>query len=268
MIPHIEIPSFRIGSFEVQPFGVLVVIGIVMAVVFGARRARRVGLDPAVYKQLVRLSAGFGIFGSHVVEVLAYHPEQLAQDPWCLLKFWQGMSSFGGFFCAFAACLIYLRRNRIPILPYADVAMFGFFPGAWFFGRMGCSIAHDHPGRLSDFFLAVQFPGGARHDMGLYEWLLCFLWIPFLYWLGRKQKVDDPPPGSIFAAMAIAYSVPRFFLDFLRATDVPEGDVRYAGLTFAQYGCVLFVAGGVWFFLRQRERGKGGSGKRVTKESL
>src|SRR5204862_179026 len=41
-------------------------------------------------------------------------------------------------------------------------------PG-WMVARLGCFSVHDHPGVLTSFPLAVQFPGGARHDLGLYD---------------------------------------------------------------------------------------------------
>lgn len=253
VIPYIDIRSFHIGPVEIQPFGLLVCIGIVASYFAAAHRARQVGLDVGVIRQIVRLSAVFGIGGAHLVHLFFYHPEELAADPWVLLRFWSGMSSYGGFVFAITACAIYLVRRRVNLRAYADVAMYGFF-AAWFFGRLGCSIAHDHPGRLSDFFLAVKFPGGARHDLGLYEFMLCWLWIPFIHWMGRKKKIDDPPAGSIFAAMLVAYSVPRFFLDFLRATDLPYHDARYLGLTPAQYACIIFTVLGVWFFACLRAR--------------
>jgi phosphatidylglycerol:prolipoprotein diacylglycerol transferase len=253
VIPYVELRPFHIGPIVVQSFGALVGFGIVVAAVLAGRRARKVGLDSRVVTQLVRLSAFFGITGSHVVHLVVYHPEELVRDPWSLLKFWSGMSSFGGFIAAAIAVGIYLRRKRIRFLPYADVLMFGFWPG-WAISRIGCATAHDHPGRLSDFFLAVNYPGGARHDLGLYEVLLSAFWIPLVYWLGRKNDLNDPPPGSILSAMIIAYSVPRFFLDFLRATDLPHSDVRFFGLTPAQYAALALTGVSVWFFVRQRSR--------------
>lgn len=253
LIPYIELHPFHIGPLVIQPFGILVCLGIIVAAVLAEQRARTVGLDPEVLRQLVRLSAFFGIFGSHVVHLVVYHPEELAQDPWSILKFWSGMSSFGGFFCAALAVGIYLKKKRIQFLPYADALMFGFWPG-WAISRVGCATAHDHPGRLSDFFLAMNYPGGARHDLGFYEVLLSAVWIPLVYWLGRKKQINDPPPGSILSALMIAYSVPRFFLDFLRATDLPGSDVRYMGLTPAQYAALALTSVGAAFFIRQRKR--------------
>lgn len=253
MVPYIDIRAWHIGPVEIQPFGFLVCAGIVAGYFCAKHRVIQVGLDPGVIRQLVRLSVVFGISGAHLVHLVAYHPEELAQQPWSIFKVWAGMSSFGGFFFAALAVFIYVKARKIRFLPYADALMFGFFP-AWFFGRMGCSVAHDHPGQLTDFFLAVKFPGGARHDLGLYEFLLCWIWIPFLHWLGRKKKTDDPPRGTILHTMLIAYSVPRFFLDFLRATDLPYHDARYLGLTPAQYACVIFTVLGVWFLVRLRAR--------------
>jgi phosphatidylglycerol:prolipoprotein diacylglycerol transferase len=46
------------------------------------------------------------------------------------------------------------------------------------------------------------------------------------------------------------YAPVRFFLDFLRAAPLEGGDVRYAGLTPAQWSSIAMVAFGlaVWQF--------------------
>jgi prolipoprotein diacylglyceryltransferase len=59
------------------------------------------------------------------------------------------------------------------------------------------------------------------------------------------------------AGAAFAYAPVRFFLDFLRMPETEAGaDLRYASLTFAQYGCIaLFLFGiGVVLYMR-RTRG-------------
>ncbi len=251
MVPYFQLPSFHMGPVNLEPFGVLVCIGIVIGVILAQRRARAIGLDPKVIRDLARLCVVFGLFGAHLVHLIAYHPEELYLSPWVIFLVWQGMSSFGGFAGAGIAVAIYLKRNKIRFLPYADALLYGFFPG-WIFGRTGCSVAHDHPGRPSDFFLAMKYPDGPRHDLGFYELLLTvFFWVPLLYWLGRKKSTTSPQPGATLAIMGIAYSLPRFFLDFLRATDIHYHDARYLGLTPAQYACVACIVLGIRFFLKQ-----------------
>jgi prolipoprotein diacylglyceryltransferase len=44
-----------------------------------------------------------------------------------------------------------------------DTAAFAV-PFAAALGRLGCALAHEHPGRLSKSWLAVRYPGGARYD--------------------------------------------------------------------------------------------------------
>ena len=251
MVPYLDIPTLRLGPLSIQPFGLLICIGIVVGWFVAKWRARQVGLDVKVVRDLVRLCIVFGLFGAHLVHLLAYHPEELAASPWVLFKVWAGMSSYGGMFSATIACAIYLRIQRVPFLPYADVIVFAFMH-IWFFGRLGCTTAHDHPGHLSQFWLAVKFPNGPRHDLGFYEFLLCFLWIPMIHWLGRKKQVDDPPRGTLLHAMLVAYSVPRFFLDFLRAYDLAYSDVRYFGLTPAQYACIACTLIGLRFLLKTK----------------
>jgi len=184
-----------------------------------------------------------------MLDVIFYYPGQVLRDPLSLFRIWEGLSSFGGFCGAIIDGFLWKWKYKAPILPYADVIA-SSFPAAWVFGRTGCSIAHDHPGLRSDVWFAVQYPGGGRFDLGLYEMILTIpLALAFLY-LRRKPR----PWGFYVGAMAIAYAPVRFALDFLR---VSEGngvagavDPRYAGLTPAQWACFGLLAMGVYFFVR------------------
>lgn len=251
MVPYLDLPHLKLGSLVFHPFGLLVWTGIVVGFHIARRRARQVGLDAALISRLVIIAAASGLIGAHWVHLAAYHPEEFWANPWSAFRVWAGMSSYGGFFSAAAAVAFYVRWKKIPFLPYADVLVFAFTHG-WFFGRMGCTIAHDHPGTPSQFWLAVKFPGGPRHDLGFYEFLLCFLWLPLVYWLGREKKIDHPPRGTLLHTMLVAYAVPRFFLDFLRASDLAYCDMRHVGLTPAQYGCIFFTIIGLRFLLKNR----------------
>jgi phosphatidylglycerol:prolipoprotein diacylglycerol transferase len=93
-----------------------------------------------------------------------------------------------------------------------------------------------------------MFPGGPRHDLGLYDALLLGAIAAILFWLSRRDRLT----GRLLPLLALLYSIGRFFLDFLRATDVPYADARYAGLTPAQFVCIGLFVYGVAGLLRRR----------------
>jgi phosphatidylglycerol:prolipoprotein diacylglycerol transferase len=259
-IPFFELGvyTFHVGSVEIpiDPWATLVCIGFVVGLEMARSRAVRLGLevrdlvDGAVFVVL----SGF-LFG-HIVTVLAYHPERLAEEGvMSLLKVWEGFSSMGGFLGAVIGAAVFFNYVRPRAFwPHADALAWGF-PFGWLFGRIGCGTVHDHIGRLTDFPLAMQFPpghfaAGLRHELGLYE-AAYTLGMCVLFWvLSRK----DRPSGYFVALFPILYAPVRFGLDFLRNTDLETADARYFGLTPGQYGSiVLFALGlGVWFLVVRR----------------
>jgi phosphatidylglycerol:prolipoprotein diacylglycerol transferase len=163
-----------------------------------------------------------------------------------LVEFWSGMSSFGGFFGAFAGLAFYFRRRNW--LVEADILMQALVIG-WVFGRLGCTLVHDHIGAPSTFPLAIRFPEGPRHDLGFYEFLYTVLvLVPAMLVLNRRSR----PPGTTILVMALLYAPARFCADFLRHTDLPHPDARYLGLTPAQYACLALAAIGTALAARQR----------------
>jgi phosphatidylglycerol:prolipoprotein diacylglycerol transferase len=210
------------------------------------------GLDATATRDIALLCLVVGLVGSHVLYLAAYEPQLLIERPSELLRVGSGISSFGGFFSAALAVWLYLRYRRLPFLPYADAIVFGLVPG-WLLGRLGCFTAHDHIGATTTFPLAVQFPSGTRHDLGLYEAAITLGLTIVLYGvLGPRARAGKYPDGFALAIIMIAYGVIRFFLDTLRATDISGADARYLGLTPAQYACVLVVVSGTGFLWRLR----------------
>jgi phosphatidylglycerol---prolipoprotein diacylglyceryl transferase len=260
------VPAHLLGGFppidiSIKPFGALVATGVLLGSHLTIKRARRIGLDERVMGSFIAWIVGIGFVGGHVFDELFYYPQRLAADPLSLFKLWDGLSSFGGFLGAIIGMLIWRWRNRVPTLPYCDNVM-SMFPVGWAFGRTGCATAHDHPGLLSDSWLAVQYPGGARFDLGLLELLatiplmICFLW------LAKKPR----PWGFFLAIGCISYAPLRFALDFLREREAIPGDVRgaidprYFFLTPAQWECFGMLALGLfllWRVFRAVSRGEG-----------
>jgi phosphatidylglycerol:prolipoprotein diacylglycerol transferase len=264
------IPWFRLESWDIplplslpiigdtlsiQPFGVLVATGVLLGAWVAGRFARRNDLDPIATGDLVTYAVVTGFIFGYFLNGFFYERDtflEVLRHPSLFFSTWLGLSSYGGFFGGILGCFLWRYRKKMPLLPYANAVCFAL-PFGWLFGRMGCFVVHDHPGKVTDFPLAVaDYHFGAppyqpRHDLGLYEVIFSLFIIALFVWLERRRR---RPVGFYCVLLPLLYAPIRFFLDFLRAPPLEGGDVRYAGLTPAQWSSLVMVAIGwaVWQF--------------------
>jgi phosphatidylglycerol---prolipoprotein diacylglyceryl transferase len=249
-LPYFQIPPLRLGPISIEPFGVLAAAGVYLASLLLTRRARQEALDPAPLASFATWALVGGLLGGHLVHLFLYHPEELrAGGLLQVVKVWDGLSSTGGVLGGLAAGALFFHRRGLSFARYGDVIALSVAPG-WAVARLGCFAVHDHPGVRTSFPLAVAFPDGPRHDLGLYDALLLAAITCVLYALRRRGRLR----GSLLALLGLLYGAGRFALDFLRARDLPYVDARYLGLTPAQYFCVGLVLYGAAALLARRTR--------------
>ena len=216
----------------------------------GVYRTRQAGIPERRTENAMLWAIGVGFIVSHVVEILLYQPHRLEEEGFLvLLKFWTGLSSLGGFAGGAAALVVFYAFHRRKWWREADFMFEGLII-AWIFGRFGCTVALDHPGPKTDFFLAFTASDGMRHNMGFYELLLTLLVLVPVNLLLRKVK---SPVGSHVAWNCLLYGAGRFALDFGRATDITHPDPRYAGgFTLAQFMSMGLIIFGAWVLVQAR----------------
>ena len=224
----------------------------------GNLRARAGGIEIKDIVDGALFIVGMGFVFGHCVYVLAYHPELIDEHGWEIMaRIWAGQSSNGGFLGAIIGTILWFRVIRPrPFWLHADTVAYGF-PFGLCLGRVGCFTAHDHVGALSDFWLAVDFPaaayggyyGGARHDLGLYE-AIYLAGMSAVFWALRSKNLRHSSFAILFCFL---YAPVRFVLDFFRSTDLPNSDVRYSGLTPAQYGSMILLSAGIVLLLRLKK---------------
>lgn len=247
MIPYFTIPSIHLfGSVYLHPFGVLLVVGMIIAYRVMMNRAGELQIPGEEMKGALICAFAVGLIGAHVVEVLFYQPELLRTEGWTVyFRVFTGLSSIGGVFGGLAGFCVYLKRRRRACIPHLSVMVEGFVIW-WAFVRLGCTLAHDHVGTLTSFFLAFNYPSGPRHNLGFYEFLVVIL---VLFPLSMILRRNQSAPRDYVGTMFLIYGSLRFGLDFLRATDVLGSDLRYWDLTAAQYGCVMLAGAGLCMLL-------------------
>lgn len=252
-LPWFTLGPWTIGPLTIQGFGLMVATGVISAYQLLSWRALKAGLDVDDIQSFTLHMLIVGFIGSHVIDLILYHPGRLLANPLILFKFGSTLSSFGGIVGAIGGAVLWKYRNPTKdIWPFLDVAAFSL-PIGWFFGRVGCAVVHDHPGAPSDFFLAVTWPDGvARHDLGLYE-AVWWLFVIALFWiidLSRKDNLFFRRPGFFLALLPLVYTPIRFSLDFMRLQDASGGDARYFGLTPGQFFAATFFLIGAYLMFR------------------
>lgn len=240
VIPYFEQPKLHLGPVTIHAFGALVATGILLAFRLIRRRAPSMGLDPALAEKLAMRMVVVGFVVAHLFDSLAYYPEKVWANPITLLFIWQNISSFGGFLGAVLVAIWFVHRQRRGAegWRYLDLIAWSF-PPAWLLGRLGCTVAYDHPGVETTFFLGQRYSDHlVRHNLGFYE-ALCIIPIVVVFQWVARRRADQP--GYLVGLLALCYAPVRFLLDFLRIDDT-----RYFGLTPGQYSAVALAVAGYW----------------------
>jgi phosphatidylglycerol:prolipoprotein diacylglycerol transferase len=262
MLPFFEQPEWHLGPLTIHAFGITVAAALWVGLAMAERRFARTTLNPAIGHQLGAWMLGAGIVGAHLFSVILYFPGRLRTDPWLPLRVWEDISSVGGMIGGIVGAFLFfaIRAPQLSArgrLAYLDAIAF-VFPVGLAFGRLGCALAHDHPGGVTTFPLAISLrstaaqayiqgvydaagqalPTGAAmmgfHDLGLYECLfLVLIVIPVFRYCDRRRR----EPGFYLVAFAALYLPVRFALDWLRVSDA-----RYLRLTPAQWVAALTLA--------------------------
>jgi phosphatidylglycerol:prolipoprotein diacylglycerol transferase len=244
MIPADLVPVVLfLGPLRIPVFGVLVMTGVFVGHALVLRLARERGLEVEEMRGAALWALVFGFAGAHWADVLLYRPDKLQHDGLlALLKVWDGISSWGGFTGALAGTALYFHRLGKRWWEHADLLLQGLVAG-WLFGRLGCTLTLDHPGRVTDFPLAFFSHGVARHNLGFYELLYTlFVVVPGVLVIRSWERAGGVRPGCYVSGIVLLYAPGRFAMDFLRATDLAHADPRWFGLTPAQYACLIAFA--------------------------
>lgn len=287
MIPYFAPGPWNIGPFTIHAFGILVGLAIIFGVTMVQRDADKRGLSQAIISeaQIWVLVVGFVL--AHWVSVIFYFPERIKEDPLELLYIWKGISSFGGFLGGVLGLIFYVRLKKKDVWPFLDAFGWGF-AWAWILGRMGCTVAHDHPGKVTDFFFSVQYPAFAgaipgvsqptndvlphltsaetphhlfnktlplvqRYDLGFYELIFAIGLVTVLFIFNRKANRFT---GFNVAVLAMVYAPVRFFFDYLRIVD----NRIFLGMTPGQLGAIAVFGLGIWVLVTRLKAAKGTEG--------
>lgn len=240
----------------VYPFQIMVAIAIIVAIAVAVRFARRNQRSVELTLDFALHVLAFAFPISYLLNGILYKPDtflHVLRNPSQALDHNLGWTMYGGIIGGIIGAWVWKWRRKASILEIGDAFAYAG-PFGWCIARVGCFGVHDHPGKVSDFVLAVadyqtgSLPYLPRHDLGLYDAILLAAIAATFLVLSRHPR----KPGFYFAMLALLHAPARFFLDFLRAPLAEGGDIRYAGLTASQYISIGFFITGVLIMRRAR----------------
>jgi len=268
---------FRIGSFPISSFGLMLVCAFVAAyfqLAWGLKRLRAGDQEDA---SALLFAAGLsGILGAKIYYAVLYRD-------WRLLFDRSGLVWYGGFLLGTLVVLLVLRHRKLAPWLTFDAAAPALALG-YAIGRIGCFLVGDDYGMPTTLPWGVEFRQGLPptradylrdygldlpsdipdstwltvHPTQLYETGLALL----ICWLGvrllkRQSRKGGLPAGSTGLMVTALLSVERFGIEFLRAKD----DRLLGHFTLAQLIAVVVLGVVTVLWLRRVRRSREASAK-------
>ena len=216
-------------------YGVIIALGMALAVALAARREARLGLprDTAVDLALAGIPAA--ILGARLYYVL-FSWRAYADDPVRVLFVWEGgMAIYGGILGGVLAGWIYSRRKGLPFWKLADLAAPSIALGQAV-GRWGNFVNQEAYGALVARDWQRHFPIGVfiaadgqwHYATFFYESAWCLLIVALLLLAEHRRRLHRE--GDVFLAYVFLYALERALVEGLRTDSLYLGPLRVSQL--------------------------------------
>ncbi|KZD11468.1 prolipoprotein diacylglyceryl transferase [Oceanibaculum pacificum] len=236
--PTIDPVALELGPLVVRWYALAYIVGLIGGWRYALYLARRepVYFEPKLLDDFVVWATLGVVIGGRLGYVLFYRPGYYLSDPIQILMVWQGGMAFhGGMLGVVVATFLFARKNKVPLLPLADIVC-AAAPIGLFFGRIANFINGELYGRASDVPWAMVFPHGGpepRHPSQLYqagmEGLILFIAMTALVFAFKARN----KPGLVAGAFFLGYGIARFIGELFRQPDSFLGFLAF-GTTMGQ----------------------------------
>ena len=263
-IPSPSSGSISIGPLRLNAYGLMIAIGVVVAVRMAGKRAERRGVGTVEdLSSIATWAVPAGIIGARAYHVIT--DIDRFRDNWSdALRIWQGgLGIWGG---VFVGVLVGFWRARVrgldalwilsaaapAILVAQAIGRWGNWWNQELFGRptdlpWALSVS-DQTARNAGYAVGTTF-----HPTFLYESIGCLV-LAFL--LVRIERRIAPARGRLILWYAAGYTFMRFFIEGLRIDEAHSA----GGLRLNQWVSLVVFAASVSWLVRDSRRSRGSSG--------
>ncbi|MDP3057680.1 MAG: prolipoprotein diacylglyceryl transferase [bacterium] len=239
MIPYYNLATIHIGPLTLNVWGLFAGLAFALALFIALKEAKRKNIKADHIFDLAILTLVGGVAGARAAFILE-NWDHFSRNQAEIFSIKEGGLMFlGGAIGVMILVGAYLRLKKLNGWKIIDILVPSFAIGE-FIGRIGCAIADLHIGTKTTLPWAQEYLDGSfRHPIAIYMSLNGLAMFIVFWFLRTKIKAE----GALFLFFVLWYSGIRFFLDFLRCSDLAVCDPRYSGYTPSQY-----ISAGVFIF--------------------
>jgi phosphatidylglycerol:prolipoprotein diacylglycerol transferase len=224
----------HLGRFTLTGYGIMMMLGFLVAGWIYGRELRRRALDPAIAWDTVVIAVAGGLAGSKL-----YFAISIGRIGALFSR--GGLVWYGGLAGGTAAVLAYLWLRKLPLRTLLDAVSPSLVVG-YLLGRVGCFVVNDDYGLPSRLPWAMAFPNGSPpttarilreqfhvtvpatlapdqlltvHPTQLYEIGLSFV----VFWLLWRRREHRHGAGWLFGLYLVLSSLERIIAEIFRAKD-------------------------------------------------
>ena len=259
----ISFPGLKIGefnppmgiefsdNFSIQFYGIIIAVGLLLAVYYGLKRSRQFGLREDDILDGVLWIVPLSIICARLYYCI-FEWDAYKDDPISLLYIWKGgLAIYGAVIGAAAGVIIHCLVKKVRLPALLDLVALCFLIGQSL-GRWGNFFNREAFGEPTEFFLRMGLGDGSfYHPTFLYESLWNAAGFVALHFLSKKRQYD----GQIALGYVAWYGLGRTFIEGLRMDSLYWGDFRVSQV-LAAATCFVAVAILLFMAFRKHDRAK------------
>ena len=243
-IPSPSSGEISLGPIPLRGYAFCIIVGVFVAVWLGGKRWVARGGQPGTVADIAVWAVPFGLVGGRLYHVVTDYQLYFGEGRnWVdAVKIWEGgLGIWGAIALGAVGAWIGCRRRGIPLPAYADAIAPGIAI-AQAIGRWGNWFNQELYGRPTDLPWAVKIDNGIDtgtfHPTFLYESLWCVGVALLVIWADRRFTLGH---GRAFALYVAAYTVGRFWIEYLRIDEAHE----FWGLRLNNWTSIVVFLGAV-----------------------